>query len=397
MSGNDGLVSGPGQTDWRSIAAVTVGISVLSVMIGLSHPLIAFNLNSQGVSPTMIGLNAAMLGLGLLIAGGVMPSVLSRFGLRRTAIVCVVLTTGIFVLYPVFPGLEAWFVIRFLHGLASSGIFIICDTWINRLAPQRLRGRILGLYATIFALGFAIGPAILVLTGAEGWPPFLSGVGCGIVSLAGIMFATEPADDEAEQAAPGVSALGFVRHAPALLIAFLGFGLFEAGLLSLLPIYLLDFSHTESAAAILLATLILGSALLQIPIGFMADWLPGRTMFFLCVGLAVLAPVLLPALAPTWGPLLVYLFLWGGFAFGIYTLAMKELGDRFTGKMLIAGNAAFAIAWSFGNLIGPAISGGMIAWTGLAGLPVFLGGAFLPVLVIAAVRSLARRRRQSSE
>ena len=397
MSGNDQLISRPEQTDWRSIAAVTVGISVLSVMMGLSHPLLAFNLNSQGVSPTMIGLNAAMLGLGLLIAGWAMPSVLSRFGLRKTAIVCVVLTTGIFVLYPIFPSLESWFVIRFLHGLASSGIFIICDTWINRLAPQRIRGRVLGVYATVFALGFGIGPAILTLTGTEGWPPFLSGVACGIVSLAGIMFAIEPAGDEEAQTAPGVSALGFCRHAPSLLIAFLGFGLFEAGLLSLLPIYLLDFSHAESAVAILLATLIVGSALLQIPIGILADWLPGRTMFFLCAGLAVLAPVLLPVLASGWYPLMVYFFLWGGFTFGIYTLAMKELGDRFTGKMLIAGNAAIAMAWSLGNLIGPAISGGMIAWTGLAGLPVFLGAAFLPVLIIAAVRSAVRHWRQSSE
>ena len=40
---------------------------------------------------------------------------------------------------------------------------------------------------------------------------------------------------------------------------------------------------------------------------------------------------------------------------------------------------------------------GMIAWTGLGGLPVFLGAAFLPVLVIAAVRSASRRWRQSSE
>ena len=85
MNGHDQLASGPEQTDWRSIAAVTTGISVLSVMMGLSHPLLAFNLNSQGVSPTMIGLNAAMLGLGLLIAGWAMPSVLSRFGLRSTS------------------------------------------------------------------------------------------------------------------------------------------------------------------------------------------------------------------------------------------------------------------------------------------------------------------------
>jgi predicted MFS family arabinose efflux permease len=120
-------------------------------------------------------------------------------------------------------------------------------------------------------------------------------------------------------------------------------------------------------------------------------------MFFVCTAIAVLSPVLLPVLARDWVPLLVLFFLWGGFAFGIYTLSMKELGDRFSGQALVTGNAAFAMAWSLGNLVGPAISGGMTAVAGLVSLPAFLGGAFAPVLVIAAIRTILRGRQRKQD
>jgi MFS family permease len=389
--------TGPEQPDWRSIAAVTAGISILSAMMGLTYPLLAFNLNRWGVSPTMIGINAAMMGLGLLLAGWIMPRVIMRIGLRRAAILCITGTTAVFALYPLFPGLVPWFPIRLAHGFISSGIFIICDTWINQLAPSRLRGRIIGIYATVFALGFAVGPAILTVTGSEGWTPYIAGICCGVVALIGLLLGKDEGKVTNDGGHDSGSVAGFVLIAPALLIAILGFGIFESGLLSLLPIYLLDFGHLESDASVLLATFIVGSALMQLPIGMIADRLPGRTMFFVCTAIAVLSPVLLPVLARDWVPLLVLFFLWGGFAFGIYTLSMKELGDRFSGQALVTGNAAFAMAWSLGNLVGPAISGGMTAVAGLVSLPAFLGGAFAPVLVIAAIRTILRGRQRKQD
>jgi MFS family permease len=378
--------------DWRSVAAVTAGISILSAMIGLTYPLIAFNLNRWGVSPAMIGFNAAMTGLGLMLAGWIVPSVIARLGLKRTAILCISATTAVFALYPLFPGLVPWFPIRLAHGFVSSGIFIICDTWINHLAPSRLRGRIIGIYATIFALGFAVGPAILTVTGSEGWPPYLAGIGIGLVALVGILPAREAGNLDDGGAEGASSVLGFILVAPALLVAILGFGIFESGLLSLLPIYLLEFGHAETLVSILLATFIVGSALLQVPIGMLADRVPGRTVFLACVALSVAAPALLPLLAANFTALAVHFFFWGGVAFGIYTLSMKELGDRFTGRMLVTGNAAFAMAWSLGNLTGPVFSGSLISVTGLDGLPLFLGCAFAPVLVLAAIRTAIRRK-----
>ncbi|OYD04229.1 hypothetical protein AMK08_CH102268 [Rhizobium sp. N4311] len=58
--------------------------------------------------------------------------------------------------------------------------------------------------------------------------------------------------------------------------------------------------------------------------------------------------LLLPLVFNAWliWPLI---FVWGGVSFGIYTMSLIQLGERFTGPALIARNAAFAFAWGIGG------------------------------------------------
>ena len=66
--------------------------------------------------------------------------------------------------------------------MVGSSIFTSGEAWINQLAGDVGRGRIIGIYAAALSAGFGIGPLILSLTGIEGWPPFL--VNAAITALA---------------------------------------------------------------------------------------------------------------------------------------------------------------------------------------------------------------------
>ena len=70
------------------------------------------------------------------------------------------------------------------------------------------------------------------------------------------------------------------------------------------------------------------------------------------------------------------LFIWGGAAFGVYTVALAGLGDRYSGAMLLTGSAAFGLMWGVGGIIGPASAGGAMQLWGPAGLPIILGIPF---------------------
>lgn len=92
----------------------------------------------------------------------------------------------------------------------------------------------------------------------------------------------------------------------------------------------------------------------------------------LCALASLLGCLLLPWFLTSWliWPLV---FAWGGVSFGIYTMALIRLGDRFRGQALIAGNAAFAVAWGIGGIVGSPTTGLAMQLIGPQGLPLSLG------------------------
>jgi predicted MFS family arabinose efflux permease len=103
-----------------------------------------------------------------------------------------------------------------------------------------------------------------------------------------------------------------------------------------------------------------------------------------CVGL-----VALPFAIETkfvW-PLLLAL---GASGFGIYTVGLAQLGDRFTGPDLIAGTSAFSTVWGLGALTGSVACGLAMDQRGPNGFPEALLAAFLLYLVIRLVVRITR-------
>lgn len=60
-----------------------------------------------------------------------------------------------------------WMPLRFLTGIFLSCIFVSTDTWINELAEERLRGRIIGVYSMLRSVGCMIGRLRPVVRGLD--------------------------------------------------------------------------------------------------------------------------------------------------------------------------------------------------------------------------------------
>ncbi|HXV30490.1 MAG TPA: MFS transporter, partial [Sinorhizobium sp.] len=127
---------------------------------------------------------------------------------------------------------------------------------------------------------------------------------------------------------------------------------------------------------------------LQILLGRVAEKFGSRRIMLSCA-LASLAGCLL--LAPIFDSWLIWplFFVWGGVSFGIYTVSLIQLGERFTGQALIAGNAAFALVWGIGGIVGSPVAGLAMQLIGPQGLPSFLG---LLCCALAVFLTVERRR-----
>lgn len=373
------------ETPWAAIAGVIATVSVFAIAQGLSYPLLSFILQRQGVSPGMIGLSAAMTPIGFIVSSPLIPGLAKRFGAGRIALSCAALSALILALIGWTQDLYAWFMLRFLLGVAVNPLYVLSEVWVIALAPPSRRGRIMGVYTTLISAGFAAGPLCLLFVGTEGWPPFLVGIGafviCGLC-LGGVLHRLPDMNGDGGE---HISVFGFLPLAWLLLFAVVVAAGFEQGVLALLPVYGTSHGITESSMAALLTVMIAGNIALQVPLGLLAERWTARVVRFACVSLTVLGCVLLPVLieSPVVWP---FIFVWGAVSYGIYTMSIIELGERFTGSVLVAGNAAFAMMWGIGGVAVPPAAGAAMELLGPSGLPLALGAMCLLLAVLSVVR-----------
>jgi MFS family permease len=375
------------ETPWAAIAGVIATVSVFAIAQGLSYPLLSFILQRQGVSPALIGLSAAMSPIGFILSSPLIPAVSRRFGAGRTALTCAALSAIVLALIGWTQDVYAWFVLRFLLGVAVNPLYVLSEVWMIALAPPSRRGRIMGIYTTLISAGFAAGPICLLVVGTEGWPPFLVGIVAFMICGLCLGAVLHRLPDMKGEGGKHVSVFGFLPLAWVLLAAVAIAAGFEQGILALLPVYGTSHGIAETTMSALLAVMIAGNIAFQIPLGLLAERGSARAVKFGCVLTAVAGCALLPAVIET--PLVwPFVFLWGAVSYGIYTMSIIELGERFSGQMLVAGNAAFAMMWGLGGIMVPPIAGGAIDLMGPSGLPVTLGA----ICLLLAVLSIARWR-----
>lgn len=359
------------RTPWAAMAGIIATVTVFAVAQGLTYPLLSFILERQRTEPALIGLSAAMTPLGFILSAPLIPMLSRRLGGARLAVLCSVLAAATLAAIAWTADVWAWMPLRFLLGVFANPLSVISETWLVAITPASRRGRIMGLYSSVVSAGFAIGPLSLGMVGTAGWSPFLIGIvaflACGLILLA--LVSRLP---EMPQHGEATSVAGFFALAPLLLFAVATAAAFEQTLLSLLAVYGAALGSDEARVAPLITCFIAGNASLQVLLGRLSERRRSRRTMLFCVLSSLAGCLLLPWLFDSWliWPLV---FVWGGVTFGIYTLSLIQLGERFSGQALIAGNAAFAFAWGLGGMVGSPATGLAMQVTGHHGLPLSLG------------------------
>jgi MFS family permease len=359
------------KTSWVPLAGVIATVSVFAVSQGLSYPLLSFILQRQGISPSLIGLSAAMTPLGFILSAPLIPWLSRRFGAGRTALACAGAAALLLALIGWKQDIWLWFPLRFLLGFIVNPLYVISETWMLALTPPAKRGRIMGVYTSVISAGFAMGPFTLALVGTEGWPPFIVGI-AAFVSCALCLLWVLPRLPDLNNGHEQASVMRFVPKARLLLFAVFVAAAFEQVTLALMSVYGQGYGSSEAKISTLLAVFVAGNIALQIPLGMLAERLGSRRALIFCALMTALCCLLLPVIfmTPFVWPVA---FVWGAVSFGIYTMALIELGERFSGSMLIAGNAAFAMFWGAGGIAGTPASGAVMDLIGVQGLPLTLG------------------------
>lgn len=366
---------------WGTYLIVTAAVVIVGLAMGITLPLVSLRLDGWGYDALAIGIMASMPAIGVLLGAKISGSLAGWLGSERCMRAVMLVSAASVALLAVWPSYPVWLLLRLLLGVSLTITFVLGESWINQLVEDRLRGRLVAVYGSAFAVSQLCGPLLLSLIGTEADTGFWLGVGLLMLGFTLLLRLTgAPRVDAHSANSQGI--LSFVRTLPAVAWAIMLFAAFEAMTLTLLPVYFLREGFAQSLALIMVSAVVIGDAVLQVPIGWLADKFSRTALYRACglvlVGSSLALPVLLQT--PLVWPALV---LFGASAGGLYTLSLILVGQRYRDNALVRANAHIALLWGAGCLLGPLSTGAASKWLSSHALPGLMALGALGFVVLA--------------
>ena len=409
--GHNGTALPSAQPPHARLGLVAIFGSTFFELVGyfMLLPLLLLRLKDADVSTTLAGLFAASGWVGIFVITPFASAITQRLGRRPTlwlaAAVPVVSTTG----FLFTDWLPAWFLFEFIAGAASGLRWVLAEAVVAEFAPPLQRGRMVGLFETMVGTTFVIGPALLAWVGPQDPLALWLVLGSLAIGLVwSLLIPPLPTATDAHSARVGLHGVWHALRAHPLImtVGFVG-GFFESGLTSILPLYGLSLGLGVTAATLLVSASGLGSALMMLPAGLLADRMsaaPGRSqasshrspqgegvpvtahpqqrfgdahavrlrLLHGCAVITLLATLVIPFVAQTPWLAAPVAFLWGGAGGCLYTLAMIDIGSREEGITLVNSTAVLVLSYTLGGVLAPALGAAMLDWAPVLGFPSLL-------------------------
>lgn len=380
--------SNPATNPWRSLVPVFAACAAIGLQSGAAMPLVPLALERQGENKLTIGIIAAAWAIGMLTTGPYIPRLAARFGAVPLILAAVLAGSLCTVGYTLATNPVAWFALTFLHGAVGGVPWVVSEIWMNLVVEEKRRGRVMAIYAAMFAGGMALGPFVLQVVGVYGPVPFLTCAGLALLVALPLLPYRYRAPAIRHHADSGYGKI-FLAAPLAMLAGFAG-GLGEQVAFSFLPVYAVSAGVAPEIGALWLSAFVVGNVALQWPIGWLADHVDRRGVL---AGLAIVSAALVIGLTfvPAQSFAIVgVIMLWGGISFAIYPVGLALLGQRFNGGDIARANTAFSLIYVMGGLVGRPLTGAAMDAVGEPGLGWTLA-FFYAIATVGALLAMRRR------
>jgi MFS family permease len=361
---------------------------IIGIKLGTLIPLLSLILESQGYSNTQIGINVIAQPIATILFVRVTPKIIHKYGLSRSIIAAQFVTVILYFAFPIFSGLTAWFVIRFLIGFAGALAWNAFDTWMLSMADDTNRGKIITIYNLVFVAGFALGPVMLSYTGIEGWLPFIviaSLSFCATIPL--MVLETNSPELPTHSSMP---VLLTVIAAPTIFGAALLVGLEDIMFVAFFPIFLIQNNLTQELALQYVTIALVGGLMFQPFVGYLLDKYNKRLILNVLVIITFISPIMMSINLSNFYTCILFLVLWGGASSSIFICALTMLGERYSASEIAGATAILVMVFECGSVVGPIVGGRAMDMLGPNGFIYTLSTLTFIFLIIAVYRSIGR-------
>ena len=343
------------QNRLKNLAKVMLAITLVGVIIGINLPLSSLTLQTWGTSTSVIGFAASMTGLATVVITPFFSKLINRFGQMGIMRFCLVVLPIAIAFLPVFQNIYIWFLLRFIIGVVATGVWLLSEVWINALAEDQHRGKIIALYSSLISLGLIVGVLISSLIPIETGGGFYVSAGIAVISAIPLWKMDDLPDFDVVE---DISFYKYLVTAPGLMGSSWIMGFLYAATASLLPIFALPFVEGDYAqSSRTVAWLASGELTIPLFVGWLADRYDKTKLMIYISCVSVIALAILPAIFDIAVMRFLFLFIIGGSIMSFYSLGLTLLGQEFKGKVLASANASFIFFLSLGEILGPPVVG----------------------------------------
>ena len=340
-----------------SIAAIVFSTVILQLGNNMIAPLLVLRASNAGENLGYVGLIPTAYGIGFVFGCFWGQKLINHVGLIRAFAVAAALLASLAIIMHLTSNTAGWIAIRGIMGCSIAIVSTCADSWVGRGTPTAMRGQVMGLYAAVTKLAHVSAPTLLAASIYVSDQGILIAASLFALSLVPVAMAKMPAPEEMMEK-NGLSFRALFIAAPSSIAAASAVGLANGAVLNFLPIYGLSINFPMSEAVALLAYAHFGGLLMQWPLGLISDVVGRRAVMATGLIVASAIAIIISMQTTSAGNLIFWLvFIWGGSALSIYSIALSHAIDHFEGDNLVSICATMLVTWSTASVMGPVLAG----------------------------------------
>jgi MFS family permease len=373
----------------QSIIVLLTGVAILSVGHGLHGSLVGVRSSAEGFNATTTGIIMSGYYLGLLISSMVTPGIIRSVGHIRVFAAFASVVSSAVLLMPLWVDPVWWFLMRLVSGLCMSGLFIVCESWLNSVSGNTTRGRLLSLYMIVSYGANGLGQLFLNVSDNSGFSRFI--LVSALLSLALVPLTLVPTESPSLAGARPVGIMQIYRASPLAVIGSFANGLGQSAFFSMGAVFGLMQGMPLSYVSLMMALPPIGVIVSQYPAGLLSDKYDRRTVIMVMSALSVI----IAALCILAGQVSAFLLIAGITVFGtlalpIYSLVLAHANDHISSDQVLGASAKLILLYGVGAMVGPFAAGQFMDAAGSNGFLFFLAAVYGAIAGFAFWRRLQK-------
>lgn len=365
--GEDDIVEGGPLVDVSpavAARALLLGVFLLMAGNGLQGSLLGLRSDAEGFSLAATGVVMACYFAGFLAGAKWAESLLASVGHIRVFAALASTASAAVLLHSIVISPLTWGLMRLVSGACMAGLYVVSESWLNDLATNATRGRLLSLYMVASMGGFTAGQFLLEVADPSSFELFVLS---SILVSASLIPVTLSASTSPPLGVPeAMSFRDLARYVPTGMLSAFWVGTAAGVLIGMSAVYAVNADVSDTRLTTFLAAPLVGSVVFQWPIGLLSDHISRRTvMLWVSLAGVGISAGLVMAPAGSWMAIGL-MFLLGGAAFPLYSLTIAFTADWLPQSKMTAASASLVRINGMGAVVGPLVAAPLMSTAGVS-------------------------------